>query len=133
MSRLLLGLLCAGLLWGCPKPSTEEPTGEPGAQALLPLSGANLEAGKDLYKTYCARCHGDTGKGDGPSAANFDVLPTDFTNPAKVTAKSDEEFSSWVRDGGAPKGKSALMPAFGRSLDAEQIRDVSAYAKAFSR
>jgi mono/diheme cytochrome c family protein len=43
--------------------------------------------GKDVYATMqCAKCHGDTGKGDGPSSADLEdswgdkILPFDFTS-----------------------------------------------------
>ena len=35
--------------------------------------------GRDLYKTYCAECHGPKAKGDGPKAATLKVSPPDLT------------------------------------------------------
>ena len=37
------------------------------------------EVGKSLYRVYCANCHGDSGKGDGSTAAYLTVTPTDLT------------------------------------------------------
>lgn len=39
----------------------------------------DLAAGRDAYVTNCARCHGDTGKGDGPDALRMVPRPRDFT------------------------------------------------------
>jgi mono/diheme cytochrome c family protein len=36
-------------------------------------------SGSDLYRTYCAVCHGRSGKGDGPLAANMKTRPPDLT------------------------------------------------------
>ena len=35
------------------------------------------------YRTYCASCHGVTGKGDGPLAENLRFVPPDLTQLAK--------------------------------------------------
>ena len=35
--------------------------------------------GRDLYKTYCAACHGPDAKGDGPKAATLKIPPPDLT------------------------------------------------------
>lgn len=35
--------------------------------------------GPDLYRSYCATCHGRDGKGNGPVAAGLKVPPTDLT------------------------------------------------------
>jgi len=36
-------------------------------------------AGSDLYKVYCASCHGVSAKGDGPLAAQLRFRPPDLT------------------------------------------------------
>ncbi len=42
--------------------------------------------GPDLYRLYCATCHGRDGKGNGPAAAALKVPPPDLTAPC-ATAK----------------------------------------------
>jgi len=52
----------------------------------LEVTGAhdtNLTKGPDLYKRYCAVCHGKGGKGDGPAAAALKASPTDLTQLSK--------------------------------------------------
>jgi mono/diheme cytochrome c family protein len=39
--------------------------------------------GKDMYREYCAVCHGVDGKGHGPAAPAMKVPPTDLTTYAK--------------------------------------------------
>ncbi len=40
-------------------------------------------AGSQIYKSYCAVCHGQKGKGDGPLAADLRSKPPDLTLLAK--------------------------------------------------
>jgi hypothetical protein len=45
-------------------------------KVLRPISSIN---GKDLYTAYCAQCHGQNGKGDGPAAAGLRTPVPDLT------------------------------------------------------
>ena len=57
----------------------------PGASATWcnPLANDSeaIRAGRSLYTSWCASCHGDLGKGDGPGVAQADPPPYDFTRP----------------------------------------------------
>jgi mono/diheme cytochrome c family protein len=64
----------------------------------VPLSAATLAAGRELFLQYCAACHGQGGKGDGPKARGLAARPADLTNPALAGVTEGEVF--WViRDG----------------------------------
>lgn len=62
-----------------------------------PLPDADaLAAGKKVYKRMqCARCHGETGKGDGSNASELKddyglpIVPRDFTDPSEFVGPSD--------------------------------------------
>ena len=43
-----------------------------------------ITSGSDMYKAYCAVCHGMDGKGSGPAAEALKVTPTDLTALAKM-------------------------------------------------
>jgi len=45
------------------------PGGAPGEPGLT--GQGLLEEGAKLYKTYCASCHGEQGRGDGPASAGL--------------------------------------------------------------
>jgi Cytochrome c len=47
------------------------------------------EWGKDLYMLRCASCHGEGGKGDGPTAVALKNPPADLT---KISKKHGETF-----------------------------------------
>ncbi len=60
---------------------------------------AGGESGDSLYRTYCATCHGASGKGDGVLAASLRVRPSDLTRLAKKGEKFDGERVAKVIDG----------------------------------
>lgn len=72
----------------------QQPAIEVGAPPLP--TQAMIDAGKEVYaKMQCAKCHGPTGKGDGPSAAELtddaglSIKPRDFGDPSQFVASSD--------------------------------------------
>jgi mono/diheme cytochrome c family protein len=48
-------------------------------QQLPSPPGQPSYSGSDLFKTYCAACHGTSAHGDGPLAANMKKPPPDLT------------------------------------------------------
>ena len=48
-----------------------------------PVQQSDPASGKAMYASYCAACHGPTGKGDGPAASELKVPPVDLTQLAK--------------------------------------------------
>ena len=45
----------------------------------VPIKATSAASGQEMYKTYCAVCHGTDGKGNGPAAEALKVPPTDLT------------------------------------------------------
>jgi mono/diheme cytochrome c family protein len=82
------------------------------------------EASEKLYKTKCAACHGSDGKGEttvGKANKMRDL------GSADVQKLSDEDLTEIVTKG---KGK---MPAYGKSLKPEQIKDLVTYIRSFGK
>jgi len=50
-----------------------------GVVAITPATSSSLEQGKIEFMTYCAPCHGISGKGDGPVAPELHKTPVDLT------------------------------------------------------
>ena len=48
----------------------------------VPITPVSPASGQEMYKTYCAVCHGTDGKGNGPAADALKVPPTDLTTLA---------------------------------------------------
>jgi mono/diheme cytochrome c family protein len=45
----------------------------------VPAPYSNPTSGNEMYKSYCASCHGEEGRGDGPAAPALKTPPTDLT------------------------------------------------------
>jgi len=48
----------------------------------VPVRPAQTVSGKELFREYCAVCHGTDGKGNGPAAKALKVPPADLTQIA---------------------------------------------------
>ncbi len=48
-----------------------------------PISPTAVNSGPEMFKNYCAACHGVDGKGGGPAAAALKIPPADLTALAK--------------------------------------------------
>jgi len=52
-----------------------------GASAVkhIPITNVPSNSGKEMYKSYCAVCHGTDAKGNGPAASALKAAPSDLT------------------------------------------------------
>ena len=80
--------------------------------------------GEALYKTKCVACHGADGKGE--TAIGKANKLRDFGS-ADVQKQNDDELSGIITSG---KGK---MPAYGKSLKPEQVKDLVTYIRTFKK
>jgi len=44
-----------------------------------PAAVTSAASGEEMFNTYCAVCHGKSGKGDGPAAPEFKTPPANLT------------------------------------------------------
>jgi cytochrome c6 len=97
------------------------------ALMALGLMGVPAEAqdgGAALYKTKCAACHGADGKGD-TAVGKADKI-RDLSS-ADVQQQSDADLTAVITAG---KGK---MPAYGKSLKPDQVKDLVAYIRSLAK
>jgi nucleotide-binding universal stress UspA family protein/mono/diheme cytochrome c family protein len=102
------------------------------AAAQAPVTMKQSVPGAEFFRTYCAACHGDSARGDGPLAASMKRKPANLTEIARRNGgefPSDLVFrtidgSQPVRGHGGPD-----MPAWGDALmrsrdagDAESVK-----------
>ncbi len=96
---------------------------------------AQLQVGKEVYEKNCQKCHGATGKGDGPDAVKLGFHPRDYTLGAykcRCTGEgqppADEDLMRTVTRGmpGTP------MLAFEKLLTPDQRAAVVQYIKTLS-
>src|SRR5579872_6323354 len=52
----------------------------------VPITNAPSTSGKEMFKSYCAVCHGVDGKGNGPAASAMKTTPADLTALAQKDA-----------------------------------------------
>lgn len=114
ISKIGTGFLLV-LAAGCAKSTAatnEQQAPAPAAEAPVALQAENF-AGEahTLYKTRCAVCHGNEGKGDGPGAAALNPKPRNYTDVAWQSSVTDEQIQKTILYGGAAIGKSPNMPA----------------------
>ena len=77
---------------------------------------SSAASGEEMFKQYCAVCHGKDGKGTGPAAVELKQAPPDLTTLAKRHDGKfpDDYVSSVLRFGAkAPAHGTADMPVWG--------------------
>ncbi len=85
------------------------------------------------YKDLCAKCHGPSGKGNGPEAKTLNPKPADYTDCKKMSPIPDATLFKAIKSGGQSVGKSKDMPAWGEALSDQEIRDLVAYVRGFCK
>jgi len=74
----------------------------------VPVKSTSPVSGKDMYKAYCAVCHGTDGKGGGPAASALKIPPADLT----LLSKNNGGKYPSLKVSATIRGESAL-PAHG--------------------
>jgi mono/diheme cytochrome c family protein len=126
---LLLGLVAAlaapaGLVWIVFAPAA------PHAPAAADVR--DVASGKALYLRHCAVCHGEAGRGDGPSAAGFATKPSDLTDGRLMNALPHEFLVNIIRHGGPAEGLSPVMPPFADFLSEAQTLQLVQFVRAIA-
>lgn len=100
-------------------PATESARPNPVA-----ATDAVRKRGAALYGEHCAMCHGQGGKGDGPSARLHAVRakpPEDLTKPEVQSRMTDGEIF-WKVSTGWRQGSRVVMPRFDEKVPDEKER-----------
>ena len=96
-------------MFGMPRPIVLIAAGMAGVAGAALGSAVTVENGSQLFRSYCASCHGAGGKGDGTPATSDPrpdkrVAPTDLTRLAKRNhGKFDADRVRRAVDGRGPK------------------------------
>jgi cytochrome c6 len=83
-----------------------------------------LAASRDLYKTNCAKCHQDSGKGGKVTVDGKNINAHDLTSD-KMKKRDDDKFRDDILEGSPDDG----MPAFKGKLTDAQINDIIKYIR----
>lgn len=89
-----------------------------------PQAVAASADGAALYAKWCASCHGESGKGDGPNARYLPTAPARHADATAMSRRPDDSLYDVIAAGGLAWGRSARMPAFGGTLTGVEIRSL---------
>ena len=92
---------------------------------------ATLAKAQENYQTYCKKCHGEHGKGDGPGAAMLNPKPRDFADCTNMEKRSDAELVKVISEGGEAVNMSADMQAWGGTLSDAEIHGLVSFVRSF--
>jgi mono/diheme cytochrome c family protein len=94
----------------------------------LPGYADDLLNGRSVYMRYCAECHGEFGKGDGPKLKikEFKQKPKDLKGMKKISSEKIERAVVLGVEG-------VEEHTFGNLLTHEEVRDVIKYVKSLNR
>ena len=83
----------------------------------VPATQTSAASGLEMYRTYCASCHGTEGKGNGPASSALRNRPTDLTELARRNSGRFPEmkvFNAITGDATVAAHGSRDMPVWGR-------------------
>jgi mono/diheme cytochrome c family protein len=109
------------------------------AVLLIPLAQAlaqeevmeiDFKSGKSMYNAWCARCHGEDGRGL-VEDLELEVPPPDFTDCSFNSREPVRDWRAVITHGGPSRGLSWSMPAWGEAISQEQIDLIISYIKTF--
>ena len=103
--------------WQIPAPAAAEVN-------PVPLTPAAMERGRELYRSKCQKCHGSSGRGNGPDA-DPDHPPGNLTDPKRAPRNPDGVMFYKIWNGRSdPK-----MPAFKTDMPRQDVWTVIHYVK----
>jgi mono/diheme cytochrome c family protein len=112
--RYIVALGCVSAIFSV-ETGAQTPRRDPPALILESL------AGRDSFDRYCASCHGSTGRGDGPLAAQITTRPTNLTALARSNGGvfPRQRVAAFVEGSSRSAGHgSSDMPFWGRTFRA---------------
>ena len=127
----LLALLVLTLVTvGGEQPGSTERWTAPAAEARkknpVAANESSLAAGQKIYLKRCAACHGKTGNGDGPDAADLGIHPAKLSDPV-TRAETDGELFWKITVGKKP------MPNYASRLSATDRWNVINYLRSLAK
>ena len=114
ITKIVPGGLCFGLLLSCLCFSISGQEKEKKIEKA-PMPATSAASGKEMFRSYCAACHGQEGKGDGPAASALKVAPANLTQLSKNNGGKfpDSHVVQVLRSGSTAAHGSTDMPVWG--------------------
>jgi mono/diheme cytochrome c family protein len=89
--------------------------------------------GKRLFYQYCVWCHADATPAGPSNRSNLTPVPPLMNDGEKLNGESDESLQKIIILGGSAVGKSAMMPPYGKTLNAGDIMALVTFARAIAQ
>lgn len=144
ISLLLLAVACLSLLLsGCGKSAAAVRTDESSraydtepdwndATKVIKL-GYQEAQGKRVFYQYCVWCHADATPAGPSNRSNLTPVPPLLNDGEKLNGETDESLQKIITLGGGAVGKSPMMPPYGKTLSAGDIKAVIAFTRAIAQ
>ena len=97
-------------------------------QSMMDVSSVT-EKTRQVYRRYCAQCHGVKGHGDGINAPYLVVPPRDHTKSDYLETRSDQQLFDAIKLGGLAVGRAPCMPAWEHTFESGTIRSLVNYIR----
>jgi mono/diheme cytochrome c family protein len=112
------------------QPGSAEKWIAPAAEARkknpIAVSESSVATGQKIYVKRCVACHGKTGNGDGPDAADLGIHPAKLSDPV-IRQETDGELFWKITVGKKP------MPNYGTRLSPTDRWNVINYLRSLAR
>lgn len=92
--------------------------------------GPETRDGKLMYEAWCARCHGEDGKGPAEGIILETPVP-DFSDCSFTSREPRKDWQAVIMHGGPARGLSMTMPSWGEALSQEQADAIISHIKTF--
>jgi mono/diheme cytochrome c family protein len=102
------------------------PAAEARKKNPVAVGESSLAAGQKIYVKRCLACHGKTGNGDGPDAADLGIDPAKLSDPA-IRVETDGELFWKITVGKKP------MPNYSTRLSPADRWNVINYLRSFAK
>jgi cytochrome c oxidase cbb3-type subunit 3 len=95
------------------------------------LTPARAAPAEENYRLYCVQCHGTLGNGEGinQTSGGLAVSPRNHAYAKQMSELTDDHLRRAIVDGGDAVESSELMPAWGKTLSAEEIDELVLYLR----
>jgi len=95
--------------------------------------GYQESQGQHVFYQYCVWCHADATPAGPSNRSSVIPIPPLMNDGEKLNGRSDEYMQNIITLGGIALGKSAMMPAYGKTLSPEEITAVIAFTRAIAQ
>jgi mono/diheme cytochrome c family protein len=129
LAVLLTGFIASALVAVSEEPSKEKwtaPAAEARKKNPVAVNESSLAAGQKIYLKRCVACHGKTGNGDGPDAADLGIHPAKLSDPT-IREQTDGALFWKISVGKKP------MPNYGTRLSPTDRWNVINYLRTLGR